>query len=267
MNTTRRLYSGLVVACIAGILGACAGQADTQRSGEQGPGVGPTIWAESSPADTAGSGRVVIAETRDLPTPFAKIVVTDERGRYVVPDLPPASYRVWVRGYGSSIRRKSRPPRGRRKSYCGGRAKRGRRGPTLPGDLLVFHAQGAATSEFPIGKVADQPEWLNVIKSAAATRVTRWHAGNSHDLEGARSVQGFHASVGPAHPVRSGADADGARYRAARRAARARIVRRLDRPDRGGRAAVRDAAAAAGIERNVVLTLWDWSTPPATCTI
>jgi hypothetical protein len=46
------------------------------------------------------AGVWVIAETRDLGTRFAKIVVTDERGRYVIPDLPKASYRVWVRGYG-----------------------------------------------------------------------------------------------------------------------------------------------------------------------
>jgi hypothetical protein len=42
----------------------------------------------------------VIAETHDLPTRFAKMVVTDERGRYVVPDLPRGNYDVWVRGYG-----------------------------------------------------------------------------------------------------------------------------------------------------------------------
>ena len=46
------------------------------------------------------AGVWVIAETTDLPTKFAKIVVTDDRGRYLVPDLPKASYRVWVRGYG-----------------------------------------------------------------------------------------------------------------------------------------------------------------------
>jgi len=45
------------------------------------------------------AGVWVIAETTDLATRFAKIAVTDERGRYVVPDLPKASYRVWVRGY------------------------------------------------------------------------------------------------------------------------------------------------------------------------
>jgi hypothetical protein len=46
------------------------------------------------------AGVWVIAETRDLPTRFAKMVVTDDHGRYVVPDLPKATYDVWVRGYG-----------------------------------------------------------------------------------------------------------------------------------------------------------------------
>jgi hypothetical protein len=46
------------------------------------------------------AGVWVIAETRDLPTRYAKIVVTDDQGRFVVPDLPKARYQVWVRGYG-----------------------------------------------------------------------------------------------------------------------------------------------------------------------
>src|SRR6185503_14820448 len=46
------------------------------------------------------AGVWVIAETKDLQTGFRKIVVTDDRGRYVVPDLPKANYSVWVRGYG-----------------------------------------------------------------------------------------------------------------------------------------------------------------------
>ena len=35
-----------------------------------------------------------------FPTKFAKIVVTDEQGRYAIPDLPAVNYSVWVRGYG-----------------------------------------------------------------------------------------------------------------------------------------------------------------------
>src|SRR5436190_10942333 len=46
------------------------------------------------------AGVWVIAETTDLSTKYAKIVVTDDRGRYVMPDLPKANYNVWVRGYG-----------------------------------------------------------------------------------------------------------------------------------------------------------------------
>ena len=46
------------------------------------------------------AGVWVIAETTDLPTKFARIVVTDNRGRYLIPDLPAANYSVWVRGYG-----------------------------------------------------------------------------------------------------------------------------------------------------------------------
>src|SRR5205085_2628805 len=46
------------------------------------------------------AGAWVIAETTDLPTKYAKIVVTDDAGRYVLPDLPKAKYKLWVRGYG-----------------------------------------------------------------------------------------------------------------------------------------------------------------------
>jgi hypothetical protein len=50
----------------------------------------------------AEAGVWVIAETHDFQTRFAKIVVTDEAGRYLIPELPRAKYRVWVRGYGLS---------------------------------------------------------------------------------------------------------------------------------------------------------------------
>jgi hypothetical protein len=46
------------------------------------------------------AGVWVIAETSDLPTKYVKIVTTDDQGRYLVPDLPKANYKLWVRGYG-----------------------------------------------------------------------------------------------------------------------------------------------------------------------
>src|SRR5439155_24724737 len=58
--------------------------------------IGGTVTGEKGPE----AGVWVIAETTGLPTKFARIVVTDDQGRYVVPDLPKAKYTVWVRGYG-----------------------------------------------------------------------------------------------------------------------------------------------------------------------
>src|SRR6185436_3857263 len=46
------------------------------------------------------AGVWVIAETRDTQTRLIKSVVTDDQGRYLLPDLPRANYDVWVRGYG-----------------------------------------------------------------------------------------------------------------------------------------------------------------------
>ena len=65
----------------------------------------PTVDADDIGGVVTGAGGPeagvwVIAETADLPTRFARIVVTDDQGRYLIPDLPEASYDVWVRGYG-----------------------------------------------------------------------------------------------------------------------------------------------------------------------
>jgi hypothetical protein len=46
------------------------------------------------------AGVWVIAETKDLPTNFIKIVVTDDQGRFLLAEQPTATYSVWVRGYG-----------------------------------------------------------------------------------------------------------------------------------------------------------------------
>ena len=66
-----------------------------QRAAPQGF-IGGVVRSSTGPE----AGVWVIAETKDLPTNFIKIVVTDDQGRYMVPELPAASYRVFVRGYG-----------------------------------------------------------------------------------------------------------------------------------------------------------------------
>jgi hypothetical protein len=76
-------YCGTAVAGLAVLLAAWPG---TRPSAQQENGPEAGVW--------------VIAETTELGTRFAKIAVTDDHGRYVIPDLPQATYSVWVRGYG-----------------------------------------------------------------------------------------------------------------------------------------------------------------------
>src|SRR5438046_10712393 len=79
---------------IAALLTPC--QSTPQTPGSVGANdLGGVVTSANGPE----AGVWVIAETTDLPTKFAKLVVTDEQGRYVIPDLPKASYSVWVRGY------------------------------------------------------------------------------------------------------------------------------------------------------------------------
>src|SRR5262245_17746248 len=86
---------------IALTIAICAGVvSSTQTPGApiavDGDDLAGTVTGPSGPE----AGVWVIAETGDLGTPYAKIVVTADRGRYLVPDLPKANYNVWVRGYG-----------------------------------------------------------------------------------------------------------------------------------------------------------------------
>ncbi len=72
-----------------------------QQSAPAGVTVGDSdLGGVVTSANGPEAGVWVIAETTDLPTKFVKIVVTDDQGRYVLPELPKANYDVWVRGYG-----------------------------------------------------------------------------------------------------------------------------------------------------------------------
>ena len=87
-----------IAACLAGALAVLLKA--QQRSATDitigGTDLGGVVTSSNGPE----AGVWVIAETADLPTKFAKMVVTDDRGRYVIPDLPKATYNVWARGYG-----------------------------------------------------------------------------------------------------------------------------------------------------------------------
>ena len=93
------------LAVLAGVSAALLFGLVTLRASQGGAAQPPAIDADDLGGVVTGpkgpeAGVWVIAETTDLPTRFVRIVVTDDRGRYVVPDLPKATYSVWVRGYG-----------------------------------------------------------------------------------------------------------------------------------------------------------------------
>jgi hypothetical protein len=246
------------------LLAACAAQMGSQ-SGDPaisigGSDLGGVVTGASGPE----AGVWVIAETTDLPTKFAKIVVTDDRGRYLIPELPKASYSVWVRGYGlvDSPKTKAGP------------------GATL--DLKAVPAPSAnaaaqyyppiywysmlkipAKSEFPIGKVQHQGEWLNIMKSNACI------ACHALGTPGMRTIPKDFAHM-------KSADAWARRVQSGQAMTQmARDVARIGNPrvfelfadwtDRvaAGELPFDKPARPQGIERNLVLTIWDWSSPTA----
>src|SRR5258705_12016008 len=93
MRIKQALLLGVAVAAAAAYLTIMPLNAQVTIDADD---IGGVVSGASGPE----AGVWVIAETTDLGTKMAKMVVTDDQGRYVIPDLPKAKYKVWVRGYG-----------------------------------------------------------------------------------------------------------------------------------------------------------------------
>ncbi len=95
------------VLCWSGVRAGSAAQGPAGDVAIDPDDIGGVVRGVNGPE----AGVWVIAETRDLPVRFIKSVVTDDAGRFVIPDLPAATYQVWARGYGlvDSDRQPSRP--------------------------------------------------------------------------------------------------------------------------------------------------------------
>ena len=134
MELKTSLYLGAAIG-IAVLLAAPPAQLRAQQGAPPAVSVGDSdLGGVVRGPNGPEAGVWVIAETTDLPTKFAKIVVTDDQGRYVLPELPKANYSVWVRGYGLVDSPKvtagaRQDPRSRR----GARAERGRGSGILSG--------------------------------------------------------------------------------------------------------------------------------------
>jgi hypothetical protein len=211
------------------------------------------------------AGVWVIAETTDLPTTFAKIVVTDDEGRYLVPDLPDGRYSVWVRGYGlvDSPRVQSAPGRtlDLRATAAPNDAAAAQYYPPLYW-FSMMHVPAAG--EFPLPRIKSQGEWLTVIKTGACQSC---HALGTPGTRTIPKALGVFASSAEAwqRRLRSGQAS----------ALMARDITRLDTQralelfgdwtDRiaSGELPFTRPERPRGIERNVVITQWDWGSQKA----
>jgi hypothetical protein len=223
--------------------------------------------------DGPEAGVWVIAETTDLPTKFTKIVVTDEQGRYLLPELPKANYKIWVRGYGLVDSPKVDGAPGTIVNLTAAAAPNEKEAAHYYPPIYWYSLlKVPSPSEFP-GTGANgngiaeakksQPEWVNDIKS---TGCMSCHALGT---EGTRTIS---KQLGE---FSNSTDAWMRRIQAGQ--AMTQMVNVMNRlgmhslklwaewTDRiaAGELPFEKPARPQGIERNLVLTLWDWSTPTA----
>ena len=219
------------------------------------------------------AGVWVIAETLDLPTRFVRIVVTDDEGRYVVPDLPDAGYDVWVRGYGMVDSPRTRTVPGREVNLTAVPAPSATMAAQYyPAGYWFSLIEVPGASEFP-GTGADgngispdvpsQAAWIRSLKSGGCTAC---HAmGNRATREIPPELGDFDSLVAAwERRIRSG-QAGGSMSSGLDRMGRPRALQMFaDWTDRivSGELPP-EPPRPQGIERNIVVTQWDWADPKA----
>jgi hypothetical protein len=266
MRMKTGFYAGVAAIAIAAALLAGADRLSAQQPAESQVSIGDTdLGGVVSGPNGPEAGVWVIAETTDLPTKYAKIVVTDERGRYVMPDLPRANYSVRVRGFGLVDSPKVQATPGRIVNLTAVAA------PSEKDAAQYYPAmywwsllRPPAASEFPMAKIKSQGEWLNIIKVGACGSC---HAlGTPHTRAIPKELADAKSSVEAwERRLMSGQ----AQMFMARDIGRLDTQRALqmfaDWTDRiaAGELPFAKPERPQGVERNVVVTLWDFGSPTA----
>src|SRR6185312_2026920 len=153
----------------AAVIAAALAPAGAKAAANNAPGV--RIGAADIGGVVAGrngreAGVWVIAETTDLPTRFTRIVVADDRGRYLIPDLPKANYSVWVRGYGLVDSPRILATPGKALDLAAVTAPNAAAAAEYYPPIYWFSMLHVPVkSEFPVGHVASQGAWLNTLKT------------------------------------------------------------------------------------------------------
>ena len=221
------------------------------------------------------AGVWVIAETRDLPTRHIKIVVTNDEGRYLVPDLPQAAYDVWVRGYGLVDSEKVQAEPGEALNLTAVAAPDTKAAAEYyPAQYWFALLQLPAPSEFPgtgpqgngiSPDIESQGEWIRSVVSTDGC--TGCHAlGNKATREIPEGLGDFdsHAAAWERR-VQSGQAGANMEARLAQVGRTPAIAMYADWTDRiqAGEYPMAAPPRPQGIERNVVVSLWDWADPHA----
>ena len=229
-------------------------------------------------ASTKGpeAGVWVIAETTDLPTKLAKIAVTDDGGRYLLPDLPKANYRVWVRGYGLVDSTKVSTVPGKVLNLTATLAPTPRAAAEYyPAGYWFSLLHVPAESEFPgrgptasggngiAPNMRSQAEWLRSVKSGGCTACHQ--LGNKATREIPAALGKFPSSIAAwdrrIQSGQAGGQMSGGLNQAGRERALAMFADWTDRI--GGGELPPTPPRPQGVERNVVITMWDWADPKA----
>jgi hypothetical protein len=219
------------------------------------------------------AGVWVIAETTELPTKLVRTVVTDDRGRYVVPDLPQATYNVWVRGYGLVDSPKVQSAPGKIMNLTAVIAPDARAAAEYyPANYWYALLNLPAKSEFPgtgpkgngiSEAMRTQAHWINHVKTSSCTPCHQM--GNKATREIPKSLGVFDSSVAAWDArLRSGIDGAANMYAYTNRFGRERVLGMFaDWTDRiaAGEYPREAPPRPQGVERNVVITQWDWADP------
>ena len=272
MRTTRLSYFGTVTVGFAVFLAVpLAGRSAPQLPGEavriDGDDLGGVVTSAKGPE----AGVWVIAETTDLPTKFVKIVVTDDRGRYVVPDLPKANYKVWVRGYGLADSAPVQSTPGKIVNLTAMVAPNPRAAAQYyPASywysLLKVPEKGEFPGTGPKGNgisenMKDQGMWLRLMKTDSCWSCHQ--LGNKATREIPESLRNLNSSVAAwSRRVQSG-QAGGNMMSGLGQPGQERALAMFgDWTDRIMAGEIPPAPPRPqGAERNVVITLWDWAGP------
>ncbi|MDE0730097.1 MAG: carboxypeptidase-like regulatory domain-containing protein [Longimicrobiales bacterium] len=261
-----------VFVCIVGFMAVfLVGLSACQQGGEVVVIDDDDIGGVVSGPDGPEAGVWVIAETTDLPTKFSRTVVTDGQGSYVIPDLPEATYDVWVRGYGLVDSEKIRLRPGTTQDLLAVLAPdQHAAAQYYPAGYWFSLIEVPAKSEFPgtgpggngiLPTMRSQAEWLRNLKSGGCMACHQ--LGNKPTREVPAALGEF-ASMEEAwdRRIRSG-QAGGSMYGGLNRMGLSAALEMFaDWTDRivGGELPPAPPRPE-GVERNVVITQWDWADP------